>query len=84
MTLRFSPAPLSTHSATPPTYPAKAAMAAAPHDGFDHAAIPNDDALSWLRVPHGPEAAVGWRPPRAEGATGAKGRRETKAAIGQG
>ena len=90
MTLRFSPAPLSTHSATPPTHPAKAAtaataaMAAAPHDGFDHAAIPNDDALLWPRVPHGPEAAVGWRPPRAEGATGAKGRRETKAAIGHG
>ena len=89
MTLRFSPAPLPTHSATPPTHPAKAAtaataaMAAAPHDGFDHAAIPNDDVLSWPRVPHGPEAAVGWRPPRAEGATGAKGRRETKAAIGQ-
>ena len=75
MALRFSPAPLLTHSATPPTHPAKAvmvataAMAAAPHDGFDHVAIPNDDALSWLRVPHGPEAAVGWRPPRAEGAT---------------
>ena len=46
-----------------------AAMAAAPHDGFDHAAIPNDDALSWPRVPHGLEAAVSWRPPRAEGAT---------------
>ena len=49
MALQFSPAPLSTHSATPPTYPAKAAMAAtatmaaAPHDRFDHAAIPNDD-----------------------------------------
>ena len=49
MTLRLSPAPLSTHSATPPTHPAKAAtaataaMAAAPHDGFDHAVIPNDD-----------------------------------------
>ena len=69
MTLRFSPAPLPTHSATPPTHPAKAAMAAAPHDGFDHAAIPNDDALSWPRVPYGPETAVGWRPLRAEGAT---------------
>ena len=43
MTLRLSPAPLSTHSATLPTHPAKAAMAAAPHNGFDHAAIPNDD-----------------------------------------
>ena len=49
MTLRFSPAPLSTHSATPPTHPAKAvmtataAMAAAPHNRFDHAAIPNND-----------------------------------------
>ena len=75
MTLRFSPAPFLTYSATPLTHPAKAAtaataaMAAAPHDGFDHAAIPNDDDLSWPRVPHGPEAAVGWRPPRAEGAT---------------
>ena len=49
---------------------ATAAMAAAPLDGFDHAAIPNDNALSWPRVPYGPEAAVGWRPPRAEGATG--------------
>ena len=55
MTLRLSPAPLSTHSATPPTYPAKAAMAAtaamaaAPHDGFDHAAIPYDDALITYR-----------------------------------
>ena len=43
MTLRFSPAPLLTYSATPPIYPAKAVMAAAPYDGFDHAAIPNDD-----------------------------------------
>ena len=49
MTLRFSPAPLLTHSATPLTHPAKAvmaamaAMAAAPHDGFDYAAILNDD-----------------------------------------
>ena len=25
--------------------------------------------LSWPRVPHGPEAAVNWRPPRAKGAT---------------
>ena len=75
MALRFSPAPLLTHSATPLTYPAKAvmaataAMAAAPHDGFDHAAIPNDDALLWPMMPHGPEAAVGWRPPRVKGAT---------------
>ena len=51
MTLRFSPAPLLTYSATPLTHPAKAAMAAtaamaaAPHDGFDYAAIFNDDAL---------------------------------------
>ena len=52
MTLRFSLAPLLTHSATLPTHPAKAvtaamaAMAAALHNGFDHAAIPNDnDAL---------------------------------------
>ena len=51
MTLRFSPAPLLTYSATPPTYPAKAiiaataAMAAALYNGFDHAAIFNDDAL---------------------------------------
>ena len=44
-------------------------MAAAPLDGFDHVAILNDDALLWPRVPHGPKAAVGWRPPRAEGAT---------------
>ena len=90
MTLRFSPAPLLTHSATPPIYPVKAAtaatvaMAAAPYNRFDHAAILNDDDLSWPRVPHGPEAAVGWRPPRAKGATGAKGRQEIKAAIGQG
>ena len=63
---------------------ATAAMAAAPYNGFDHAAIPNDDDLSWPRVPHGPEAAVGWRSLRAEGAMGVKGRRETKAAIGQG
>ena len=71
MALRFSPAPLSTHSATPPTHPAKAAMAttaamaAAPHDGFDHAAIPNNDALLWPRVPHGPEAAESALGPRA-------------------
>ena len=51
MTLRFSPALLSTHSATPPTYPTKAAitataaMAAAPLDRFNHAAILNDNAL---------------------------------------
>ena len=66
---------------------ATATMAAAPLDGFDHTAIPNDDALITYRgqgVPHGPEAAVGWRPPRAKGATGAKGRREIKAAIGHG
>ena len=49
MTLRFSPAPLLTYSATPLTHPAKAAtaatvaMAAAPYNGFDHAAILNDD-----------------------------------------
>ena len=67
MTFRFSPAPLSTHSATPPTYPAKAAtaamvaMAAAPHDGFDHAAIPNDDyALITYR---GQGCPMGQRPP---------------------
>ena len=93
MTLRFSPAPLSTHSATPPTYPAKAAMAAmaamaaAPHDGFDHAAIPNDDALLWPRVPYGPEAAVGWRPSRAEGATApraAEGQRPPSAIVDKG
>ena len=47
-------------------------MAAAPYDRFDHAAIPNNDALLWLRVPHGPEAVVSWRPPRAEGATAPK------------
>ena len=55
MTLRFSPAPLLTYSATPPIYPAKAIMAAtatmvaAPHNGFDHAAIPNNDALITYR-----------------------------------
>ena len=49
MTFCFSPAPALTYSATPLTHPAKAtmaataAMAAAPHDGFDHAVIPNDD-----------------------------------------
>ena len=65
MTLRFSPAPLSTHSATPPTHPAKAAMAAtaamaaAPLDGFDHAAIPNDDALITYR---GQGCPMGQRP----------------------
>ena len=75
MTLRFSPAPLLTHSATPPTHPAKAimaataAMATAPLDRFNYAAISNDDALSWPRVPYRLEAAVGWRPPRAKGAT---------------
>ena len=93
MALRFSPAPLLTHSATPPTYPAKAVMAAtaamatAPHDRFDYAAIPNDDALSWPRVPHGPEAAVGWRPPRAKGATApraAERRRPPSAKVDEG
>ena len=75
MALRFSPAPLLTYSATPLTHPAKAvmaaimAMAATPYDRFNHAAIPNDNALSWPRVPYGPEAAIGWRPLRAEGAT---------------
>ena len=55
MTLRFSPAPLLTYSATPPTYPAKAAMAAtaamatAPYNGFDYAAIPNNNALITYR-----------------------------------
>ena len=67
MTLRFSPAPLSTHSATPPTHPAKAAMAAAPHDGFDHAAIPNDDALITYR---GQECPMGQRPPYVGGRQG--------------
>ena len=66
MTLWFSPAPLSTHSATLPTHPAKAvmaaiaAMAAAPHDEFDHAAIPNDDdALITYR---GQGCPIGQRP----------------------
>ena len=52
MTLQLFPAPLLTHSATPPTHPAKAViaatatMAAAPLDGFDHTAILNNhDAL---------------------------------------
>ena len=49
MTLRFSSAPLLTYSATPPIYPATAAMAAAPHDGFDHVAIFNDDTLITYR-----------------------------------
>ena len=40
MNLCFFSAPLLTYSATPLTHPAKAA---APHDGFDHAVIPNDD-----------------------------------------
>ena len=49
MTFRLSPAPLLTYSATPLTHPAKAAMAvtaaiaAAPYDGFNYAAILNDD-----------------------------------------
>ena len=49
MTFRLFSAPLLTHSATPLTHPAKAimaataAMAAAPHDGFNYAAIPNDN-----------------------------------------
>ena len=66
MTLRFSPAPLSTHSATPPTHPAKAAtaataaIAAAPHNGFNHAAILNDDALITYR---GQGYPMGQRPP---------------------
>ena len=67
MTLRFFPAPLLTHSATPPTHPAKAviaataAMAAAPHDGFDHAAIPNDDDA--LITYCGQGRPMGQRPP---------------------
>ena len=67
MTLRFSPAPLSTHSATPPTHPAKAAtaataaMAAAPHDGFDHVAILNDDVA--LITYRGQGCPMGQRPP---------------------
>ena len=48
---------------------AMAAMAAAPHDGFDYVAIPNDNALLWPRVPYEPKAAVGWRPLRVKGAT---------------
>ena len=66
MTLRFSPAPLLTHSATPLTHPAKAvmaataAMAAAPLDGFDYAAILNDDALITYR---GQGCPIGQRPP---------------------
>ena len=66
MTLRFSPAPLLNYSATPPTYPAKAAtaataaMTAAPHNGFDHAAIPNDDALITYR---GQGCPMDQRPP---------------------
>ena len=62
-------------------------MAAAPHNGFDYAAIPNDNALLWPRVPHGPEAAVDWRPPRAEGATAlraAKRRRLPLAKVDEG
>ena len=58
MTFRFSPAPPSTHSVTPPTHPA---MAAVPHDEFDHAAIPNDDdALITCR---GQGCPMGQRPP---------------------
>ena len=66
MTLRFSPAPLLTYSATPLTHLTKAvmaataAMAAAPLDGFDHAAIPNDDALITYR---GQGCPMGQRPP---------------------
>ena len=67
MTFCFSPAPLLTHSATPPTHLAKAvtaataAMAAAPHDGFDYVAIPNDDdALITYR---GQGCSMGQRPP---------------------
>ena len=67
MALRFSPAPLLTHSATSPIYPAKAVMAAtaamvaAPHDGFDYAAILNDDdALITYR---GQGCPMGQRPP---------------------
>ena len=67
MTLRFSPAPLSIYSATPPTYPVKAAMAAtaamaaAPYNRFDHAAIlNNDDALITYC---GQGCLMGQRPP---------------------
>ena len=66
MTLRFSPAPLLTYSATPLTHPAKAAtaamaaMAAAPLDGFDHAVLPNDDTLITY---YGQECPMGQRPP---------------------
>ena len=67
MALRFSPVPFPTHSATLLTYPAKAvmaamaAMAAAPHDGFDHAAILNDDDA--LITYHGQGCPIGQRPP---------------------
>ena len=61
MTFRLSPAPLLTYSATPLTYPAKAAMAAAPHNGFDHAAIlNNNDALITYC---GQGCPIGQRPP---------------------
>ena len=51
MTLWFFPAPLLIYSATPLTYSAKAVMAttvtmaAAPYNGFDYAAIFNNNAL---------------------------------------
>ena len=61
MTFCFSPAPPLTHSATPPTYPAKAIIAAALHDGFDHTAIPNDDDA--LITYHGQGCPMGQRPP---------------------
>ena len=67
MTFRFSPAPLLIYSATPLTYPAKAviaataAMAAAPHDRFDHAAIPNDDNALITYCDQG--CPMGQRPP---------------------
>ena len=60
MTLCFPPALFLTYSATSPIYPAKAAMAAAPHDGFNHAAILNDDALITCR---GQGCLMGQRPP---------------------
>ena len=55
---------------------ATAAMAAAPHDGYDHAAIPNNaNALMTYR---GQRCPMGQRPPWAGG------RRETRAAEKRG
>ena len=66
MALRFSPAPLLTHSTTPLIYPAKAvmaataAMAAAPYDRFNYMAIfNNDNALITYR---GQRYPMGQRP----------------------